>query len=301
MTEQRKSEAGDYWVSLAPWLFMYSFTKGATIKVRFLGLFDTVSSYGGIIDDDVAELSLSIPSTNPNVYNVVHLSAADEYREKFPLTNIHSAGKRGREVILPGAHSDVGGGYCSVEDEKMYSTLPQNWVSGKTYFNGDLKCRGNKTYDELVSEGWLPMGWNQPIYNLDKYGRSFVTYNKYRKVKNDYARIPFYVMYDLSKLKEVPYNDTVVKGNSIINDNYTLLNALRNMILSKVRNNQPLYMRTINKKNQDGLVFIGSQDDLELIKRNRYEFMHLSADGSFLKGEAEDNNIRKIIDDTIMK
>ncbi len=300
LTEQRKSEAGNYWVSLASWLFMYSFTKGATIKVRFLGLFDTVSSYGGIIDDDVAELSLSIPSTNPNVYNVVHLSAADEYREKFPLTNIHSAGKRGREVILPGAHSDIGGGYCRFEKEIMYSKSDNDWRSQRA-IEGDHMCRGYKTYDELVDEGWLPEGWNKPLESKEKYYPNVVHYNLFRTVRNDYARIPFYVMYELSNLKGIAYNNMVIDHDSAIRSSDTGLNALKQMILSKVRNNQPLYMRTINKKNQDGLVFIGSQDDLELIKRNRYEFMHLSADGSFLKGEAEDNNIRKIIDDTIMK
>lgn len=301
LTKQRSKEAGSYNVSLLSWLSVYSSPQKPTINVRFLGLYDTVSSYGYFIDDDVAELSLGIPSGEPNVKYIVQLSAADEYREKFPLTNIRSAGARGREIILPGAHSDIGGGYCSVETERMYSSLQKSWFGRESYFHGDLKCRGNKTYDELVAEGWLPMGWNQPIYNLDKYGRSFVTYNKFRKVKNDYARIPLYVMYELSNLKGIPYKATMINGDSTINGNYIYLNLLRNMILSKVRNNQPLYVKTINKKNQDGLVFMGNQADLELIKRNRYEFMHLSVDGTFPAGGAEDNNIRKIIDDTVMK
>lgn len=298
LTEQRKSEAGRYWVSLASWLFMYFFTKGATIKVRFLGLFDTVSSYGGNIDDDVAELNLRIPSIKPSVNNVVHLSAADEYREKFPLTNIHSAGARGREVILPGAHSDVGGGYSSFEYEMMYSKSTNDWRSQRA-IEGNHICRGYKTYDELVDEGWLPEGWNKPIESKEKYCSNDIHYNLFRTVRNDYARIPLYVMYELSNLKGIAYNNMIIDHDSAIRSSETELNALKQMILSKVRSNQSLYTRTKDEQNQDGLVFIGSQDDLELIKRNRYEFMHLSADGSIPAGGAEDNNIRKIIDDTI--
>ncbi len=43
--------------------------------------------------------------------DVVHLTAADEHRKKFSLTDIRSAGGKGREICLPGVHADIGGSY----------------------------------------------------------------------------------------------------------------------------------------------------------------------------------------------
>lgn len=87
--------------------------------VRFLGLFDTVSSYVLPFRNNVEELQLKIPDGKyPKVDKVVHLVAADEYRKFFALTDISSARTRGTEIILPGAHSDVGGGNKEVEFEK---------------------------------------------------------------------------------------------------------------------------------------------------------------------------------------
>lgn len=78
------------------------------VYVDAVGLFDTVSSYGIRHANDVAELQLDAIRHAQAVY---HLAAAEEYRDNFSLTNIASAGGRGTEVYLPGAHSDVGGGY----------------------------------------------------------------------------------------------------------------------------------------------------------------------------------------------
>ncbi len=86
--------------------------------------FDTVSSFApnsSISPDftnDVKELALNIPNFMPSVEEIVHFVAADEYRENFSLTTIDSA-SNGMQVVLPGAHSDVGGGYNEHEKEKI--------------------------------------------------------------------------------------------------------------------------------------------------------------------------------------
>lgn len=87
-------------------------------NIRLAGLFDTVSTYGpGIIGaikvavgsaDNVRQLNLDAVA---DAEKVLHLTAADEYRYHFSLTNIESAGGKGFEYCLPGAHSDIGGGY----------------------------------------------------------------------------------------------------------------------------------------------------------------------------------------------
>lgn len=84
-------------------------TNPIRIKIRFLGLYDTVSSYGDNVFDDIDVDK--VPLKIPNVGFTVHLTAEDEHRINFPLTNIASAGSNSIELSLPGVHSDIGGGY----------------------------------------------------------------------------------------------------------------------------------------------------------------------------------------------
>jgi hypothetical protein len=91
-----------------------------TVRVQAVGLFDTVSSHGwdsaseANESDDVAVLKLDAIRA---AAAVLHLVAAEEYRERFSLTNINSAGGKGTQIYLPGAHSDVGGSYMNNADD----------------------------------------------------------------------------------------------------------------------------------------------------------------------------------------
>ncbi len=94
------------------------------LRINFVGLFDTVSSYApGTIfdldfDNDVEELHLNFGANYAQ--KVFHLIAGDEYRENFSVTTIASAGEIGHEIVIPGAHSDVGGSYNVTEEEQRY-------------------------------------------------------------------------------------------------------------------------------------------------------------------------------------
>jgi len=84
------------------------------VQVRFLGIFDTVASFG-------------IPGNNTNigydffvdsnwVKTTMHMTAEHEYRTLFPLHSIKSGPNASlpanmTEKSYPGAHSDVGGSY----------------------------------------------------------------------------------------------------------------------------------------------------------------------------------------------
>lgn len=88
------------------------------VNISFVGLFDTVSSYGVVHSDDVTQLHLNFGKDY--ALKVVHLMAGDEYRENFAVTTIASAaaaGIKSYELTIPGAHSDVGGGYHPVTEE----------------------------------------------------------------------------------------------------------------------------------------------------------------------------------------
>ncbi|QND85586.1 DUF2235 domain-containing alpha/beta hydrolase [Chromobacterium vaccinii] len=96
------------------------------LRINFLGLFDTVASVGkpGGHWDWAGELR--IPS---EVKRCVHLVAAHEVRQAFPLDSIVYQGSyptNSLEVIYPGVHSDVGGGYFPDEQGRSeeFSRIP---------------------------------------------------------------------------------------------------------------------------------------------------------------------------------
>jgi hypothetical protein len=92
---------------------------GIALQIDFLGLFDTVASVG---------LAQSVPRANGhfawadgnnmavpgNVKRCVHLAAAFEVRGSFPLDSVSQSDllpSNCKEILYPGVHSDVGGGY----------------------------------------------------------------------------------------------------------------------------------------------------------------------------------------------
>lgn len=101
---------------------------GIKISFRFLGVFDTVASYGvlegisgGAVNYTAAHVgwaaaeNLKIPSA---VKNCVHIVAMHEIRKNFPLDYLSGGAALPSnyiELSYPGAHSDIGGGYSPGE------------------------------------------------------------------------------------------------------------------------------------------------------------------------------------------
>lgn len=95
---------------------------GIETEIRFLGLFDSVATVGSsdsinkttplaewMVDGHsgwAAEILKSLPKV---VQKTVHYIAAHEQRMNFPVTRVK--GNNVEEVLYPGMHSDVGGGY----------------------------------------------------------------------------------------------------------------------------------------------------------------------------------------------
>jgi len=93
---------------------------GVMLRFQFVGLFDTVASVG-VADaapgfqgfGGYASGTMDIPAS---VQRCTHYVAGHEKRQAFPLSSVRSAKQKGYpgncvEVVYPGSHSDVGGGY----------------------------------------------------------------------------------------------------------------------------------------------------------------------------------------------
>jgi len=115
--------------------------KGMPIRIHFMGLFDTVASFGlpgKNIDTPFGERDLVVPHV---VERCVHYVAAHELRFSFPVDLIRKDGKLKpgwTETVYPGAHSDVGGGYEPVcqNVSNNYARIPMRDMMREASLSG---------------------------------------------------------------------------------------------------------------------------------------------------------------------
>lgn len=208
------------------------------IDVRFVGLFDTVASYSaGIIVSEVVNTS---PKDTPKAFRndtkelnldaiklarrVVQLSAADEHRANFPLTNINSAGNKGTTLSLPGVHSDVGGCYENTGKPDHIGRLMQvdglnsNLISSViNQANSMVHNKIDEQIQWLSREGWFN---KSELTKHTGYGGGMLSTQHYisgtrPRIINSYSYIPLYIMckfaFDFDKSNRIPFDLSVLE------------------------------------------------------------------------------------------
>ncbi|WP_158799336.1 DUF2235 domain-containing protein [Pedobacter sp. L105] len=161
------------------------------VTIRFAGLFDTVSAYGANHKNDVAELDLNAVN---RAYKIVHLTAADETREKFELASVT---KNDSEFSLPGVHSDVGGSYRDNVNEEV--SLDEEMLS---VLNREKIINDEK--NALVEQGWYrpsQMSNSQPYKLIGN-----------RMLSNKYSLIPLHLMFEMG-LSTCLFQETLIKND----------------------------------------------------------------------------------------
>jgi hypothetical protein len=136
----------------------FSWANGC-VRLKVIGLFDTVAAVGGISDlgnvrDSVnSRVNLFLPPGCAQ--QVLHLVAADEYRRNFALNSV--APHWTREIVLPGSHSDIGGGYHPQAVEKVALTRPRrSLVSADTpSYATDAWQQTQAEMLELDAQRWI--------------------------------------------------------------------------------------------------------------------------------------------------
>ncbi|WP_202703513.1 phospholipase effector Tle1 domain-containing protein [Flavobacterium sp. UGB4466] len=225
--------------------------KNVEIIVRFVGIYDTVSSYfeengvrdhyddyGNVKDeggkllkeawsthfnDDIAELHLN------NLYcqKVVHFTAKDEHRQNFALTRINQIPGRYIEKNFPGVHCDIGGAYMTekeVVDEIGTQMKDRHYVS--VFPNGffDDKMGLEALRRDLIRQYWYKedqiekkIQWSFPPYHklTGTRGKKIEgTEDQYEGVKKEYSYIPLHFMETYAKsteMKQYFVEETTVK------------------------------------------------------------------------------------------
>lgn len=286
----------------------FDWSSPAECRIRFIGIFDTVcaSPLGRrhlTLQPDCAE-------------RVVHLVAGDEWRHFFALTRISEDGEGKHisphftEVILPGSHSDVGGGYYS-RDEINHANPHPALSEGKvikrfmsietrqTRLTASLAYRQAMEYARhKVVQGWangiavLPSSNTSPLLgkvNLLVARRHQPTLASpyawevavevllYRVVEGEYSRIPLRMMIEAARAVGVPFNPWNEESSLL------LLNS------PSEGENSPILSRLATRWQfaavQGGVVRDLRNEILdEAYRQLRFTYLHHSADASFVNG-----------------
>lgn len=95
--------------------------KGTDVKIRFLGAFDTVASFGWPGNDINPGKRLKLPDI---VCSAAHAVSRHDVRDRFPVT-LFADDPRVAQVWFAGVHADVGGAY---ETGRAQGYLPLYWM-----------------------------------------------------------------------------------------------------------------------------------------------------------------------------
>lgn len=201
-----------------------------SVSVRFVGLFDTVA---GIINWREMDLSagndrnapVDIHLNSQFVGKAVHLTAKDEKRNNFALNSLKDAdgmlASNFREIELPGAHSDIGGGYpdAQVEQVLLHPKLTITgsatvWPTETPEWDNLLAIKQRVESEQWIGEHSSTLG-NGEQYSLgieqvrDNHplpdGRVELRLQMLRLIKGEYSRVPLRLMHALALEEEVPF------------------------------------------------------------------------------------------------
>lgn len=129
----------------------------ADVKLRFMGLFDTVAALAGLDDllnprdDRNSGLHLHLPPGCAD--HVVHLTARDEIRANFALNSVRPGFA---DIALPGVHSDIGGGYRPQEWETVLLTPPVGYEEAE---HTPVEASRAWREAEHFARHWRTRGW----------------------------------------------------------------------------------------------------------------------------------------------
>jgi Uncharacterized alpha/beta hydrolase domain (DUF2235) len=187
------------------------FTVG-TISVRFVGLFDTVASYGVAHYNDTSDLSLDAISV---AEQVIHIAAAEEHRDNFRLTNTNSAnGADSLQLFLPGVHSDIGGGYNAGYAENLI--LWEESASGLAFWRDD-NARRNTERAWFISQGWFTAAQlTDETIDLGDAGTLYRLRGRRTVPNNQYPLIPMKMMADYASEKNLVFSNLASPGGGFL-------------------------------------------------------------------------------------
>ena len=216
----------------------FSWNSDLSVSVNFVGLFDTVAAMVDLTKGDISPHNdnnggVRLWLDPDRVKRVVHLTAhkKTEYRRNFSLNRINTA-EHFHEYVVPGAHSDIGGGYHSHNSYTTLSrqrrlTIPyllpllenkpiKRVIKAVGYWNVNEVKRQIAAKLEPIIEQEVALGWNSKHYHIEyqtlrkgNKERTSIQGTVYKKrvVSGDLSRLYLRVMFGLAQHYGVPVSD----------------------------------------------------------------------------------------------
>lgn len=222
------------------------------ITVRFLGLFDTVAGVADVGNLDFSAHDAKTGRVNvdvkpEHVQRAVQFVARDERRHNFSLNSLRneSGNLPGHfsEWSLPGAHSDIGGGYPDRFQERI-EVRPPEVITGKDRRNPEASFEFSRMLQQralIRAEGWI--GSLNPLASLEieqkrlpmlptqpSLSGNNVALHLWldREVRGEYSRIPLYLMHKLAVDAGVPFEPIPTDNPQFVLPN-ELMTVARNL------------------------------------------------------------------------
>jgi type VI secretion system secreted protein VgrG len=197
----------------------FNWSANTDVAINFIGIFDTAAAIAGIADGDLSvhdanNLGVNLYLAPDIAKKVVHLVARDERRHNFSL---NSAGIG--DIVLPGVHSDLGGGYIPNAVEQVLLSKPRcsrdmelyvPSTESTAYRRAQLEL--GRLQDQLNLYG-LPLDvktWAVEMTSNAKGDRSksknvYAAVHSKRIVSNELALVYLRIMRELGARNDVPF------------------------------------------------------------------------------------------------
>ena len=256
------------------------------IKIRFVGVYDTVASFDSEHSDDIVQLQLN---NLGKPAKLVHFTAMDEHRKKFALSKIPE-GANFIEKNFPGVHSDIGGGYTT--DKKEEIIVEKNYSSYE-------ECERER--DELYEGYWYDDKRLSIHYHLlgslsldhPQDGGAYYYLEGRRKIKKEYSYIPLHFMEELFRetlstkqnniiLKKSATSYSISKDSSLIEAKkylagYVLGDAPEWKFIPDLKGQSKFVLDRKGQLKKSILYVIPTEKEQILLRKLRLEYLHRSA------------------------
>ncbi|MGC0982926.1 DUF2235 domain-containing protein [Pantoea agglomerans] len=201
-------------------------------KTRFLGIFDTVAAIGTPVNGlnphsaETGEVNLVL---RPGVADkVFHITAQHECRFNFALNSVKPAWP---ELKLPGAHSDIGGGYNPDEHEACFLTRPEFETVPLSTPDTETRIYQQTCAQLIAMDGYPAIAplmnavqvnvdtWHDDRMPADRYGtlqkRSGAALVIDRPTHNDWSKVVLRVMLDAAQDAGVEFSSILPKDDNL--------------------------------------------------------------------------------------
>jgi len=189
------------------------------VHLNFIGLFDTVPAIVTPLQLDFspgnarnAGLDLGLPTGCAR--HIVQLVARDEHRLNFALIRTEN------DIVLPGAHSDIGGGYRPRMRERLLVAKPTSSVERKATPNDRALAVSRSQQSvgplvrRLIEQGIEPQMhiWSEDEartrdHQMPAYKRVYVMSTLEREVQGDLSKVYLRVMRALGLRHNAPFKE----------------------------------------------------------------------------------------------